>query len=133
MPRRSAGDSARDRIRCTNALNDAPTYIREGNALEKAEFLRKSKFSKAAVCEVVGISVSKLARAERSKAVGRPIGKRGRPQYLTEDQETDLESWCRAENNAGRGPTIDALNVKVLPFIHIIRRHVHTLDTDSLL
>lgn len=82
---------------------------------EKAEKYIGMGFTQKAVCTAIGISKQALSRARNRASVGEPVGQKGRPPYLSSGMESELERWIIAENQAGRGPPIYAVQEKVRP------------------
>ena len=109
--------ASQDLLKESNDVNRAiANFTHDENALEplqKAFLLLERGFSISAICRALQVHRSQFNRARAALDRGAPVGVTGRPRYLAVDQEKQLKEWCITENDAGRGPTLDAFRMQV--------------------
>lgn len=105
--RRNAEELAREHIEELLQLHPNATTA------DKLEYLINRGYLSSTIAGVMLISESSVKRAKAALKGGRLIGRRGRPTYLTREQEEELERWCIEENSSGRVPPISDVISKV--------------------
>ena len=113
MPNRSRRAIFKEASDINNVI---ASFTHDENALEplqKAFLLLERGFSISAICRALQVHRSQFNRARAALDRGAPVGVTGRPRYLAVDQEKQLKEWCITENDAGRGPTLDAFRMQV--------------------
>ena len=121
MPNRSKSDIEKERNDINKAIHNFSEDHKALEPLAKAILLRNQNFSISAICAALDIHKSQFQRARAALDRGAPVGVRGRPQYLSTEEENGLKEWCIVENDAGRGPTLDALRMKVRSVFNILK------------
>ena len=113
MGRRTLQARNEEAERARAALKEAPASVKAAGNVVKAQHLLTMDFTITTLSTVLGLSRSKITRIRDSMKADRQPAKNGRPTYLNAGAEIELGDWIRAENNAGRGPTLEATKWQV--------------------